>query len=372
MTTGRYSSGPFRTGKTKETVSDLVISDMIAELGSSYSSDTTSTVMAEIIQYARAIEVLFRANNKLGNLYQPKRLTTEVIDRWSKALNIHHKYKASLEDKKAAISAKLAIVGTSATYQGVSDLLRTIAPNTFQSLTQTDWKHAHSSVAGGVDIPGGVYIPPTATDYWSSVHHVAVKMAQPTWMPDPDFYNEANNVRNYLDDFLPCWSTFDWYRDVYPYQGFTLADEANMDNSAVNLDNTTLALGGFISDTQLQASRTTALYTDITKTSVYSLNDRYSFANYFIIETLSTINLKLEMLAFGTIGDTVNMYVSKGWDIGGTIVAHQSATVATGIFGDSVDFTLRYDHLPAGTYVIECNAPTFVPSLPSALTIQIG
>lgn len=361
MTTGRYSSGPFRSGKTRDSISDLAISDMLADLGSSYSDDSTSTVVAELIQYAKAIEILFRSNNKLGNLYQPQRLTSEVIERWSKALNVRFKANASIEDKKAAIAAKLAVIGTSATYQGVSDLLRTIAPNTFQGITNTDWKHAHSSVTGGVDVGGGVYIPTDAIGYWSSVHHVAVKLAQPASMNDTDFYAEAYNIRNFLDDFLPAWTTFDWYRDVSPF-GFSVVDEANPDLLPVNLDNSRLALGDYA---PFATPGQSTSFTDSMLPCQLSLNRRGIPCVYYHVHLSAPLSLRIDMTS-GSFD--CFLYLSAGTDLNATVIAsnEDASTLST-------NSHIGLDHLPAGDYLIECtmHSAPFAGDRPSyVLTIS--
>ena len=69
-------------------------------------------------------------------------------------------------------------------------------------------------------------------NWYSTVMHVAVKVAQPTSMDDAEFYDRTSALMVALDGILPAWVTFGWFREGPSGAGFYLDDEHNLDNEA--------------------------------------------------------------------------------------------------------------------------------------------
>lgn len=343
-------SSNFRTGKQSGSIAELILADLFADIGSSYSDDTTSAIYAELLQYAKAIELIYRANNKLGNLYKARSLTPEIIDRWVKMLSILLPYNASNEQKKAAIQARLVMNGLSANYSGLHDLLTILAPNTYQNIIHTTWKqaHDHCNLEGGVDISGGQYIPSTSQGFSSATHYVAIELEQPSSMSNQAFYNEAYLTKATLNDFLPAWINHDW----------TIADDGFVLDADRNLDNSRLALAQKFEITAPGDTHTASEYLLLSQTSITRTGCP---CIYFHLSISVPVNLRI------TTSSTFDNYLilSRGNDFDATPIC--SADDSTG----STNAEIVYDYLEAGDYLIEFS--NVIPEVPAdnSFTINI-
>jgi hypothetical protein len=161
-------------------------------------------------------------------------------------------------------------------------------------------------------------------------------------MNDSDFYAEAYNIRNFLDDFLPAWTTFDWYRDISA-DGFELVDAANPDLLPVNLDNQRLSLGEYV---LFSSPGQSTSFTDSMLPCQLSKNRRGIPCVYYHVRLTSPLSLNIDM-ASGSFD--CFLYLSTGVDLNATVIASNDDRSAL-----TTNSHISYDHLPAGDYIIEC------------------
>jgi len=190
---------------------------------------------------ARAIWAAWEMLRRLSYQRDPSRMT-DFLARWEVIFGVSPPFDATQFDRRAIVLRRFQQVGRRVTLGGLNAILAQVCPNVFKSITTTGSAAALSHVRTTIAVPGGVSITAGAATssnppiWMSSVHSVLVRVAQPAWMPDQQFYAECAQLQTWVVQLMPMWTTIDWYRaatlDVSPAYSFQLDDPKNLDNEA--------------------------------------------------------------------------------------------------------------------------------------------
>lgn len=239
---GGYSPFPLRFGGGTPRLR-LIHESLNAQRGTAFdTSDRTKIVWLENMAIARAINAAWMQNQRLANQGDPKRVT-DMMERWEAILDISPPYGSEDSDRRAAIEAKRALIGRALIYPWIHTLLETKLGDYFVALEFIDLSIAHVTKPSGAYPWSGTIS--TAYPWTSTVAHILVRMTTPSTGTEAEFYKMAGICMDVLDQELPAWVTFDWYRA--PEVGAPIAvtggpsaagfylDERNLDNSVFDV-----------------------------------------------------------------------------------------------------------------------------------------
>lgn len=231
-TFGGLSPFPLRFGGGKPLLEHIVDS-LNAARGTAYDTSQTSTVYAENLAIARALEAAWSANARLRNQMDPDKMS-DFLPRWLKILGLPITANASTASNRALVKATFERATRAPTYQAIYDLCSTILGDLFVDLVKTT-----SSTSGVVSyVPASESWDPgywsedtiTGLNWYSLISHLVVLVEKPTAMDDSEFYATIGRVIGPLDSYLPSWVTFDLVRDGVNGAGFYLDEDDNLDN----------------------------------------------------------------------------------------------------------------------------------------------
>lgn len=216
----------------------VIMDSFAASRGTAYSTSQDSAVMVENLAFAREIAAAYEANKRLANQFDPSRMT-ESLDDWTKMMKIVVRAGMTDAQKRDAVAAVFSRVGNDILRTYVEPLLQAALGGVYYDIEYIPYASAVMSVPDGT-YPWGVVTPNAP---WSStVCRVLVRLQKLTGMSEGEFYEEAGKVFQVLDNLLPAWVTFDWYREPATgtpivvaggpsAAGFYLDDDHNLDNS---------------------------------------------------------------------------------------------------------------------------------------------
>jgi len=227
--TGNFNPSPQKFGASTESAYETILNSLMEQDGTALSKDGESIVWAENNALARALADLWSTNNKLANQWNPEKMT-DFIPRWEKILGIVPGRFSTDVDRRDAIGIKLANFGKAGTQQVINDLLESILQDVYVNIVNGDFSTAIGFVPGGATIPGGATLGDGA--WYSTLAYVAIKTLQPFNMNNATFYERVGQIYPFLDNFLPAWVDFNWFRNGTHGDGFFLDDENNLDNEA--------------------------------------------------------------------------------------------------------------------------------------------
>jgi hypothetical protein len=222
-----FNPSPSTFGAEAGHIEEVILDSLLDSDGTAFAKDVDSFVYAERFAEARAIAYLWHLNEQLAKQWDRSRATV-FLSRWEAIDGVTPLAGATDADRRAALVARLAAWMAPPTLQVVRDFLQAALGSVFTGLVPTSSAQAVGSVPGGATIPGGVTLPDGP--WTSSVAHIAIGLAPPASMPDYTFYALAGQVAQAVDDLLPAWATWDWFRDGASGAGFVLDDPHNLDN----------------------------------------------------------------------------------------------------------------------------------------------
>lgn len=186
----------------------VIMDSLAASRGTAYSTSQDSAVMVENLAFAREIAAAYEANRRLANQFDPSRMT-ESLDGWTKMLKIVVRAGMTDAQKRDVIAAVFSRVGNDILRTYVEPLLEAALGGVYYDIEYIPYASAVISVPD-VSYPWGVVVPNAP---WSStVCHILVRLQKLTGMSEGEFFAEAGKVHQVLDNLLPAWVTFDWYR----------------------------------------------------------------------------------------------------------------------------------------------------------------
>jgi hypothetical protein len=224
-TTGRFSP-IFRTGQNSESPFEQILESLNQARGTAYASyDITKTdtaVYVENYALAKAINDLWETNQRLANQFDPTRMGA-YLDRWETILGIVPNPSQTIEQRKAVVGAKMALLANAPIHQAVDDLCRAYLGDLYVGIINSYASENVGGVPGGAVVPGGVSL---LDDLWfSPISVIAIR----TWQIRDKFNNYLYDERDYvkrinelsyvLDGFLPSYMLITTFRFIYQGPG---------------------------------------------------------------------------------------------------------------------------------------------------------
>jgi hypothetical protein len=206
---GGFRPYPRRYGGAKPKAK-VFLEAMNASRGTAYDTKTaTSAVYVENLGIARAIARAWETNERLSYLWDPDRMTVDILVRWEKILALPvapTDTEPTRRDRLKALSAAIA-------EESISSLLTTklqaALGAVFVAVEFIPIALANIGVPDG-SYPFGTVKP--GYPWHSSVAHILVRVTQPAGYRDDQFYDAVATIASLLDPLLPADMTFDWYR----------------------------------------------------------------------------------------------------------------------------------------------------------------
>lgn len=233
---GGYSPFPLRFGGGGSRL-EVIHQSLLSQRGTAYDTSSTSAVFVEAMAHARALSAAWGENFRLSHIWDPNRVTAEILERWESILRLVPSADDAEATRRAAVASRLARIGEAATDAELHTRLKAEVGDVFVQFERVPYASAVITVPN-TDYPWGSV---SAGAPWSSTtRHVIALLQKPSTYTEGDFYKAAAKVSEVLDAALPSWCTFAWYREpdsggIAVSGGPSLAgfflDEINLDNS---------------------------------------------------------------------------------------------------------------------------------------------
>lgn len=192
---GGFTPFPLRFGGGRPRLQTLYES-LNQALGSGYDTDDASTVTAETMAEARAIDGLYSGNVRMSYIMDPARCPEEIIPRLEFICGLHPHRTDTIPARRRALSAHFLLLSGNAILE---DVVVAIAGDSFIAIQFTALADA---------IPRWV-ITGFPNNWTSNTAHIVVRVRQTGLQTTADFWNMRATLRKFLRLFLPVWVTFD-------------------------------------------------------------------------------------------------------------------------------------------------------------------
>ncbi len=241
-TYGGLSPGFERYGGGRVDILKTILDGMIQQRGTAQDSTTDSNVYPENMAIARVLAELWSNNQRLANQWDVKRMTV-FIPRWEEILGIVPNEGDTDTVRRARIAIAFGRIAQSGIYQVVYDQLVSQLGSVFVGLVNQSSSTAVVWTPSGWDV--GSHDPSQQINFYSTIAHLSVEVKQLPYMTDGEFYETVGGINPILDDLLPAWVTWDWFRTPSGVPGFYLdsgwpGGAVPAGEPSVNLDNEVL------------------------------------------------------------------------------------------------------------------------------------
>ena len=240
MPTGGLAPGPWRTGGAVPRLK-RVIESLESQRGTAYATGPGTTVYAENMAYARAIDRdVHGANERVANCMIPAKMTVAsgVIPRWERIFRLYAAPGDSDQTRRKRIAAAFARISQPNTYQSILDQVTVALGPAFVGITHQDPPNALTWWPG----PGSAATPPvppaplswTPPPWYSNTARVCIQVQQPAGWTIAEFYEAIQAMVPVLDQRLPSWITWCvWTVSALTGTlGFYLDQPRNLDSNA--------------------------------------------------------------------------------------------------------------------------------------------
>jgi hypothetical protein len=239
---GGYSPFPKRMGGGRPRV-ETITNALAADRGDGFDALNRETIAYTIdTSTARALSAAWGTNQRLSQIWDPRRMSEDVLARWERVLAIPPKANDSVGARRDRVESVFARFGSPAWASVISAQLTAEIGDAFVAIENISYALANIIVPDGTYPWGVAGVVP-----WSStVAHILIRLQKPAGWTEGQFYDAAAKVVLVVDPLLPAWTTFDWYRapdtgtpvdvDGGPSAGgFYLDDEHNLDNNVFDV-----------------------------------------------------------------------------------------------------------------------------------------
>jgi len=220
----RYGGGP--------TPDETIAGVLDRALGDAHDTGDDSPQHAESVAMARMLADVWEAAQRMANQVIPLRMTT-LLSRWEKILGAFPLSTDSDNARRARVNDRFARFTSDVTHSFVTSQLTAILGSVFvqvHNIAPADavvyWPGDGSATA---DLP-----------WYSTVCHLPIEVQKPTGYSEADFLAAVGKIGPLLDDSLPAYMTWCWYRnDAAHAGGGTWSDDADAGfylDDALNLD----------------------------------------------------------------------------------------------------------------------------------------
>lgn len=205
----------FRTGSQEDSAFETVLKNLNKARGNAYSSyqdeDTSSLVYVENLAYAKAISEIYGAAQRAKNQLDPNKMSV-FIPRWNQLLGIIPNYDDTIDQQKAVIAIKLALLSKRPINAELENLCRAYLGEYFVEIIHDISSNNQGSIGNNesLTISGGVTLP-ADTSWHSGLSHIIIRCWQPrtpegqVLETDFEYDQRVNRLLYVLDDFLPAY-----------------------------------------------------------------------------------------------------------------------------------------------------------------------
>ncbi len=230
---GGYFPSPERYGTSKPDLK-FIADSLDRAMGNAYDTSEQTIAHIENEAYARAIIDVWENNQRMTNQFLPSRLSS-FIPRWEKILGLYPKPDETPVERRVRIVEIFDRISQLANHTRIYDILSERLGQHFVELREI-------AVADAI-----VWWPvnPNPIAPWAStVAHILIqtRLADPinpdAWT-EQEFNEAITSIGPILEDTLPAWVTWDWYRDGIghppsawapdPDAGFYLDEDFDLD-----------------------------------------------------------------------------------------------------------------------------------------------
>jgi uncharacterized protein YmfQ (DUF2313 family) len=203
---GGYSPGAERYGGAVPLL-QRVLESLNKARGTAYNTSNTSTVWVENMAIARSIVDVWHQNQRLAYQNDPLRMTT-TLARWESILGINPPPSDTPVERRARVAARFLRNGQRVMQAYVVDQLQAILGPVFVQIIHLD---------PGVDAvswwPLTPSVDPVNVPWYSTVAKLMIKTQTPAGWTEAQYQNAVAGIFPLLDDIMPSWATWDYYRD---------------------------------------------------------------------------------------------------------------------------------------------------------------
>lgn len=205
MPFGGYAPSPERYGGGKPTIKSIHES-LNLQRGTAYDvSGSVSPVWVENLAIARMLWDVWETNQRLANMWDPNRMTLDLVARWEKICGIAPLPSDTAVSRRARLAKKFSRVGQGALMSRLTSELTTLLGPVFVKVQTIPFTDAVMWWPGGT--------PSTTAPWYSTVAHILVKTTKPSGYTEAQYYDAVAKVFPLLEELAPSWVTFDFYRD---------------------------------------------------------------------------------------------------------------------------------------------------------------
>lgn len=226
MALGGWNPLPFRLGGGKST-QRAIYESLNAGLGTAFDTTDESTVAAETTADAFAIAALWRANKRLSNEWDPRRMT-DMLGRAEDIFDVRPGANDSNNRRRAVLQAKFLRLGGDA-FGTLDELCELLLGDVFIQLERTALADSHSNWPGGT---------PSVLDRWdSTVAHLLVRVERydNVDITLTEFLDRLRKMMTEMRDYTSAWTETDWAWDGTGGAGFYLDEDWNLDGEAFDV-----------------------------------------------------------------------------------------------------------------------------------------
>lgn len=222
MSQGGYHPYPRRFGGSAGSRLEVVQKSLAQQRGTAVDAGTEGTVAwIETMAFARAVVFDgWGTNDRLGHQWDPNRMT-DMRARWETILTLRPGPTATDPERRTAVLRKFERFEAGA---GRSELIGRLTEKLGD--VYVDLEYIGPTIAG-VTVPTAGYPwgSVVAGKPWSSnVAELIVKLQKPTGWSEAQFYEAVGGVRQALDDVVPAWVTYLWYRPSVDSANVNISD----------------------------------------------------------------------------------------------------------------------------------------------------
>lgn len=207
-----------RTGDQSNTVFETILANLNKARGTAYSSyqdeDTSSLVYVENLAYAKAIAEIYNTNERMKNQFDPNKMSF-FVSRWNRIFGLTPDYDDTLEQQKAVLALKFALLTKRSINVELENLCRAYLGIFFVEIIHDTSNTNQGSIgpnefSSPLTISGGVTLPAN-TSWFSALSHIIIRCWQPRTYTgaildnDSEYDRRITKLSTVLDNFLPAY-----------------------------------------------------------------------------------------------------------------------------------------------------------------------
>lgn len=214
-TFGGFSPFPLRFGGGRRRLQTLYEA-LNQSLGSGYDTSDSSTVTAETMAQARALDAAYSGNRRMAYVMDPARCPAEIVPRLEFIFGIRPHRSDTLPARRRVLAAAFLVLNGNVL---IEDVIATIAGSSFIGI------EIHPLSTATIRWPVNGY----PNSWTSSVAHITIRVQIVANQTMSGFWNMRATLRRFLRGFLPAYVDFDIA--IFDSNGGPcfLLDEPNLD-----------------------------------------------------------------------------------------------------------------------------------------------